>query len=137
MSSVLLSAIPLEKSNKVIPKRYSQREVDLVAVSQATEAKLQKKAVMEQEVMGELRGAIATLRKPNSRMAVKELVESAELRIVGVGLKSRSSFTLSLPLKVPTNAVQNPKTLFGTLLLMVFKSWLRQKETDTRTYLVV
>ncbi|KAL9112212.1 MAG: hypothetical protein Q9187_007812 [Circinaria calcarea] len=91
MSNVSLSSIPSEKSNMAIPKRYSQREVDLAAVSQATEARLQRKAAMEQEVKGELRGAIATLRKPNSRLAVKELVESAELRVAGAGSKSRKS----------------------------------------------
>ena len=136
-SSVSLSAIPLEKSNMAVPKRYSQREVDLTAVSQATEAKSQKKVAMEQEVKGALRGAIATLRKPNSRMAVKELVESAELRAAGAGSKSRSWFSLWLSLKFSTNPLQSQKTLFETLLLKVFKSWLRQKEIDTRTCLVV
>ena len=57
-------------------KRYSQREVDLHTTSQANEAKLKKKSRVEQE----LRGAIAALKKPNPRMAVKELVEDAERR---------------------------------------------------------
>ena len=57
-------------------KRYSQREVDLHATSQAAEAKLKKKARVEQE----LQDAIAALKKPNPRMAVKELIEDAERR---------------------------------------------------------
>ena len=57
-------------------KRYSQREVDLHATSQVAEAKLKKKARVEHE----LQDAIAALKKPNPRMAVKELVEDAERR---------------------------------------------------------
>ena len=57
-------------------KRYSQREIDLHAASQTTEAKLKKKTGIERE----LQGAIAALKKPNRRMAAKELVEAAEKR---------------------------------------------------------
>ena len=72
-SDVPLSAIPsLESASR----RYIQREVDLRATSQLTEAKLKKKARIEHE----LQGAIAVLKKPNARMAVKELVEAADHR---------------------------------------------------------
>ena len=74
VSDTSLSSIPLNKV--VMHKRYSQREVDLHSTSQAAEAKLQKKARVEQE----LQGAIAALKKPNPRLAVKELVEDAERR---------------------------------------------------------
>ncbi|KAL9127286.1 MAG: hypothetical protein Q9217_003801 [Psora testacea] len=75
-----------------ISKRYSQREVDLRAASQATEAKLKKKATIEHE----LQGAIAALKKPNPRMAVKELLEAAETRAAGPHSKK------------PRNSVHNP-----------------------------
>lgn len=38
----------------------------------------------------ELQGAIAALKRPNPRMAVKELVEDAEKRTAGSILRSRS-----------------------------------------------
>ena len=57
-------------------RRYSQREVDLRTTKDVTEAKVKKKAQIEQE----LQGAIAALKKPNARMAVKEIVEAAEKR---------------------------------------------------------
>lgn len=67
-------------------KRYSQREVDLYATSQAAEAKLKKKARVEQE----LQDAIAALKKPNPRVAVKELVEDAERRATASHPRSRT-----------------------------------------------
>ncbi|KAL6717964.1 hypothetical protein ACLMJK_004049 [Lecanora helva] len=73
-SETSLSAIPLNKV--AVQQRYSQREVDLHAASQATEAKLKQKVRVEQE----LQNAIAALKKPNPRMAVKELVEDSERR---------------------------------------------------------
>ena len=73
-SETSLSSIPLNRVG--LSKRYSQREVDLRAASQHTEAKLKKKANIEQQ----LHGAIAALKKPNPRMAVKELIEDAEKR---------------------------------------------------------
>ncbi|KAL8674558.1 MAG: hypothetical protein Q9168_001076 [Polycauliona sp. 1 TL-2023] len=78
-SDIALSKIPAAKAKPHLSKRYSQREVDLTAVSQAKEAKAKKKAEVEQE----LQGAIAALKRPNPRMAVKELVESAERRATG------------------------------------------------------
>ncbi|KAL8782499.1 MAG: hypothetical protein Q9213_005338 [Squamulea squamosa] len=84
-SEVSLSNVPIIRPTLRQNKRYSQREVDLTAVSYAKEAKIRKKAEVEQE----LQGAIAALKKPNPRMAVKELIESAERRATGV--KSRKS----------------------------------------------
>lgn len=82
LTSISLNRVALHK-------RYSQREVDLNAASKAAEAKARKKASVEQE----LQGAIATLKKPNPRMAVKELVEAAEKR--AAGSQSRSKFSSS------------------------------------------
>ena len=92
LSETSLSSVVHSKLHNSIPKRYTQREVDLTAVSQATEAKLQRKAAVEQE----LKGAIAALKRPNPRLAVKELVESAEERIAGALSKSRSRSILIL-----------------------------------------
>lgn len=84
-SNTPLSSIPLNKV--ALHKRYSQREVDLHKASRATEAKFKRKAKVEQE----LQSAIATLKKPNPRMAVKELVEDAEQRVAGSHPRSRLS----------------------------------------------
>lgn len=84
-SDTSLSSIPLNRV--VMNKRYSQREVDLNAASQATEAKLKRKAKVEQE----LQGAINMLKRPNPRMAVKELVEDAEKRAAGPPSRSKNS----------------------------------------------
>ena len=85
VSDTSLSTIPLNRVALQKSQRYSQREVDLRAVSQSTEAKLKKKAAVERE----LQGAIAALKKPNPRMAVKELVEAAEKRAAGSNSRSK------------------------------------------------
>ena len=85
-SDISLAVTPLDRGGIQKSKRFSQREVDLSAVSQATEAKLKRKASVEQE----LKGAIATLKRPNPRLAVKELMESAERRAAGSGSNARS-----------------------------------------------
>ena len=84
VSDTSLTSIPVNRVALHQSKRYSQREVDLEAVTQAAEAKLRKKASVEQE----LQGAIAALKRPNPRMAVKELVEAAEKRVAVVQSKS-------------------------------------------------
>ena len=100
LSEVSLSAVPAYSPSIEMSRRYSQREVDLTAVSQATEAKIQRKAAIEKE----LKGAIATLKRPNPRMAVKELVDSADRRIAGARSKSRKA---SSPIRNPfANSVQ-------------------------------
>ena len=73
-----LVSIPPNRAPSIhVQKRYSQREVDLCsAAAAATEAKLKRRAVVEQE----LKGAIAAMKKPNARMAVKELIEASEER---------------------------------------------------------
>ncbi|KAL8682202.1 MAG: hypothetical protein Q9186_001740 [Xanthomendoza sp. 1 TL-2023] len=91
-SEVSLSNVPSSRPALHESKRYSQREVDFTATSQAKEARMKKKAIIEQE----LQGAIAALKKPNPRMAVKEFVESVERRATGA--KSRKS----------RNPVRNP-----------------------------
>lgn len=87
-SEISVSSIPLY--NVALPKArwYSQREVDLGTVPQPNESKLKRKAQMEKE----LQGAIAALKRPNPRMAVKELVEDAEKRAAGSSLRSKSFY---------------------------------------------
>ncbi|KAL9018321.1 MAG: hypothetical protein Q9185_004354 [Variospora sp. 1 TL-2023] len=85
-SDTLLSNVPSKRSTFHKSNRYSQREVDLGAVSQAAEAKAKRKANVEQE----LQGAIAALKRPNPRMAVKEFVEAADKR-AAAGARSRKS----------------------------------------------
>jgi len=91
-SEVSLSDIPLKRPSVEKSKRYSQREVDLSVISIATEEKLRRKASVEEE----LRGAIATLKKPNRSLAVKELNESFEQRLPGAGASSRSKLFIIL-----------------------------------------
>lgn len=86
-SEISASSIPLYNVALSKARRYSQREVDLGTVSQSNESKLKRTAQMEKE----LRDAIAALKRPNPRMAVKELVEDAEKRTAaGASLRSKS-----------------------------------------------
>ena len=81
VSDQSLASIPLNRVPSIhVQKRYSQREVDLCSAAAVTEAKLKRKAAVEQE----LKGAIAAMKKPNARMAVKELVEASERRKDGL-----------------------------------------------------
>lgn len=125
VSDTSLSSIPLNRVT--MHRRYSQREVDLHATSQATEAKLKKKARVEQE----LQDAIAALKKPNPRMAVKELVEYAERR--AAASHSRSIKCLVRVYIFHAECLQSPRTLFATLSPKALKLWPRQATTDTRT----
>lgn len=107
-------------------KRYSQREVDLYATSQAAEAKLKKKARVEQE----LQDAIAALKKPNPRVAVKELVEDAERRATASHPRSR---TCSPQVFLVAKHLQSLRIRFAILLPKALKSSLRQATRDVRT----
>ena len=125
VSDTSLSSIPLNRV--AMHKRYSQREIDLHATTQATEARLKKTARIEQE----LQGAIAALKKPNPRMAVKELVEDAERRAAAP--HSRSILCLAKVSDLYAKYLQSLRTLFATLLPKVLKSWLRRATIGTRT----
>lgn len=74
------------RSANILEKmRFKQREVDLNAMSAANEAKLKKKAEVEEK----LREAITALKKPNRALAGKEIVE--EQRGVGDRARQRGS----------------------------------------------
>ncbi|EOD46083.1 putative dna replication regulator sld3 protein [Neofusicoccum parvum UCRNP2] len=57
-------------------ERFSRRQIDLEAMSKANEAKLKKKAHIEQE----LEKAIGTLRKPNRGAALKDVAADTDNR---------------------------------------------------------
>ena len=129
VSDTSLSSIPLNRV--AMHKRYSQREVDLHATSQAAEAKLKKKARVEQE----LQDAIAALKKPNPRMAVKDLVEDAERR--STASHSRSMTCLVRAPFLHANCPQSLGIQCASHLLRALKLWLRQATIDTRTFSVI
>ncbi|KAL8794472.1 MAG: hypothetical protein Q9195_002945 [Heterodermia aff. obscurata] len=114
-SDTAISLVGLNRAISQKTQRYSQREVDLKAVLLATQTKLQKKAAVERE----LQGAIAALKKPNPRMAVKELVEAAEKRAAGSNSRKpknpvRSLFAQGVQVTAtPRNRRQ--KDVFGEL----------------------
>ncbi|KAL8739042.1 MAG: hypothetical protein Q9181_000224 [Wetmoreana brouardii] len=129
-SETALNALPAKKATLHESKRYSQREVDLRAVSQAAEAKIRKKANVEEE----LRGAIAALKRPNPRMAVKEFVEAAERRAAGA--KSRKSKNpVWNPLAQSVQVMATPsanrrKDVFATLPSQVPTSAIMPQELE-------
>lgn len=83
-SETPLAAVPikldrtgsLSRSSSSTLKRFSQREVDLSAMTAANEAKLRKRATIEEE----LKSAISALKKPNRGLAVREYVDSTDQR---------------------------------------------------------
>ena len=85
LRAVDLTSISHRRPTLQESRRFSQREVDLTAVSAATAAKLARKAAQQQE----LQTAIAALRKPNARLAVKDLVDAAEQHQAAQSSKAR------------------------------------------------
>ena len=124
VSDTSLSSIPLNRV--AMHKRYSQREVDLCATSQAAEAKLKKKARVEQE----LQDAIAALKKPNPRMAVKELIEDAERRATA---SHPRSMTCSAYVLLYAKYMQSLRIRFAILSPKMLKLWPRQAIIGVRT----
>ena len=80
-----ICSVPLNKYFFQKSRRYSQREVDLSATSQASDARMRRKASVQQQ----LQSAIATLKKPNPRMAVKDLVDAADRRVTETNSRSK------------------------------------------------
>lgn len=122
-SEISLSDIPLKRPSVEKSKRYSQREVDLSAISNATEAKLRRKASVEEE----LRGAIATLKKPNRTLAVKELVESIEHRVHSAGASSRSKSSTQYRTLNTTKLRQSPEIRSEIRSVKGYKSWQHRR----------
>ncbi|KAB2576076.1 hypothetical protein DBV05_g5318 [Lasiodiplodia theobromae] len=92
-----LSSIPLQQKDSKTSssrnslsqfERFSRRTIDLDAMAKSNEAKLKKKAHIEQE----LEKAIGTLRKPNRGAALKDVADSADSRRqLSTAQSSRSS----------------------------------------------
>ena len=72
----LASAAPSIASVRPALERARRREVDLAAVARTTAERRARRA----EVQAQLDDAIATLKRPNARAAVGELVDAADLR---------------------------------------------------------
>jgi len=97
-SETPLSAIPHLKDSRppsrsrqpsVQLQHLNRRQVDLNAISAATEAKLKRKAVIEEE----LKEAITTLKKPNRGLAIKEFVEASDQRTFASTSKRKKDMT--------------------------------------------
>ncbi len=94
VSEVPLSKIPTRSSPSISLcrsgvsqfKHLSQREVDFSALATSKDAASRKKLQVEQQ----LKDAISTLKKPNRGLAVKELVETSEMRSQLASHRSRS-----------------------------------------------
>jgi hypothetical protein len=99
-----LSSIPAAESQSLkasrpgvlSSKRFSQREVDLSSLAPEVNSKAKKQANIE----AELKEAISALKKPNRKLAGKDIVESAEKRTAPAS-HSRSEF--NLPLHIISN----------------------------------
>ncbi|KAL8910786.1 MAG: hypothetical protein Q9171_003965 [Xanthocarpia ochracea] len=129
-SEMSLSNVPVARPTLHQSKRYSQREVDLTAVSQAREAKMKKKAELEQE----LQGVIATLKRPNPRMAVKEFVESAERRAIGAKTRKpkhpvRNPFAQSVQI-MATPSANRRRDVYATQAPQAQKSTVIPEEVE-------
>ncbi|KAJ9647732.1 hypothetical protein H2199_001506 [Coniosporium tulheliwenetii] len=116
-SEIPLMAIPRQESqvrrggSLADIKRFRQREIDLTAMTAANEAKLRKKAAVENE----LKTAISALKKPNRGLAVKELVDSADQRRLQNGVQVTAT----------------PKRASKTKIITQSRSALRSPPPDT------
>ena len=87
LQEVSLTKLPVARQSIHQSKFYARREVDLTAEFKATEAKLKRKAEIEQQ----LKGAIFALKKPNARLAVKEYADASDQRMESQKRKPRKS----------------------------------------------
>ncbi|KAL8651241.1 MAG: hypothetical protein Q9210_003376 [Variospora velana] len=104
-SDTLLSNVPCKRSTFHKSNRYSQREVDLGAVSQAAEAKAKRKANVEQE----LQGAIAALKRPNpqSKHPVRNpFAQGVQIMATPSVNRRKDVFARHQPRPLPSSAIQ-------------------------------
>jgi hypothetical protein len=73
------AARPSHRDSQSQLRHLQQRQVDLTAISAATDAKVRQKAKVEQD----LKAAINTLKRPNRGQAVRELADAADQRSLG------------------------------------------------------
>jgi DNA replication regulator SLD3 len=72
-------ARPAKRDSSVQLKHLRQRQIDMFAISAATDAKLKQKA----KIAEDLKDAISTLKKPNRGQAVKDYINASEQRSLG------------------------------------------------------
>lgn len=83
----------VSRSGVLVSKGLRQREVDLsIVASRSADVKSRIQSVQLGE---ELKGAITALKKPNRALAVKDYVESCNLRKLGGASANKSEFFLS------------------------------------------
>ncbi|KAF2171425.1 hypothetical protein M409DRAFT_63702 [Zasmidium cellare ATCC 36951] len=88
----------------------ARREVDLSAMSQATEAKLKKKAELE----GKVRDAIDTLKKPNRSRAVEEHAKTTDESFAKAIAKGKSNGQRKTTDKNPVAVTATPRHVKAT-----------------------
>ena len=93
------------RSRPSLMSSLSRREVDFTALSAASEAKLKKKADVEEK----LREAISTLKKPNRAAAVREVAENADASFAKALAKGKTQ-QKSLQTATAGDAAKDDKT---------------------------
>jgi DNA replication regulator SLD3 len=96
------TAKPATRGTSVQLKHLQARQIDINALTIATEKKLRQKAKIEEE----LKGAINTLKKPNRGLAVKEYVDNTEQRSLGSTSMRKKTAALSRKILHNVNNVQ-------------------------------
>lgn len=72
-------ARPVQRNSSVQLKHLKHRQIDMFAISAATEAKQKQKAKIQED----LKNAVDILKKPNRGQAVKDYVDASEQRSLG------------------------------------------------------
>ncbi|QDS74386.1 hypothetical protein FKW77_005480 [Venturia effusa] len=72
-------ARPIQRNSSVQLKHLKHRQIDMFAISAATEAKQKQKAKIQED----LKNAVDILKKPNRGQAVKDYVDASEQRSLG------------------------------------------------------
>ena len=113
-SEAPMDSIPQAKPQRAAPRQrasllhqisFSKREVDLSAMSQVSDAKMRKKADVEEK----LREAISTLKKPNRALAVKDIADSTDESFAKATSRSRQSQALRSKAAQGTISTATPK----------------------------
>jgi DNA replication regulator SLD3 len=95
-------AKPATRGTSVQLKHLQARQIDINALTIATEKKLRQKAKIEEE----LKGAINTLKKPNRGLAIKEYVDNTEQRSLGSTSMRKKTAALNRKILHNVNNVQ-------------------------------
>ncbi|KAF2722734.1 hypothetical protein K431DRAFT_311434 [Polychaeton citri CBS 116435] len=85
LHSIPTAAVPQPRKRSNLLQELAKREVDFSAATRATQAKMRKKAEVEEK----LREAISTLKKPNRSLATREVADAADLSFAKATEKKR------------------------------------------------